>query len=63
MKHNKTLGIDGFPAQFFEVFLVKLKFLVTRVPNYSFDNGKLPISLTQSIISCIPKGDKPREFF
>ena len=62
MKHNKTPGIDGFPAEFLKVFWGKLKFLVARVLNYSYDNGKLPISLRQSIISCIPKGDKPREF-
>ena len=61
MKHNKTPGIDGFPAEFLKVFWGKLKFLVTRVLNYSYEIGKLPISLRQSIISCIPKGDKSRE--
>ena len=63
MKHNKTPGIDGFPAEFLKVFWAKLKFLVTRVLNYSYDNKKLLISLRQSIISCIPKGYKLREFF
>ena len=57
MKHNKTPGIDVF----LKVFWRKLKFLVPRVLNYSYDNGKLSISLKQSIISCIAKGDKPRE--
>ena len=61
MKHNKTPGIDGFSAEFYKVFWGKLKFLVTRVLNYSCDTGKLPISLRQSIISCIPKGDKQRD--
>ena len=44
MKHNKTPGIDGFPAEFLKVFWGKLKFLVTRVLNYSYDHGKLLIS-------------------
>ena len=42
MKHNKTPGIDSFPAEFLKVFWGKLKFLVSRVLNYSYDNGKLP---------------------
>ena len=27
MKHNKTPGIDGFPAEFYKMFCAKLKFL------------------------------------
>ena len=45
MKHNKTPGIDGFPAEFLKVFWGKIKFLITRVLNYSYKKGKLPISL------------------
>ena len=61
MKHNKTLGIDGFPAEFLKVFWGKIILLITRVLNYSYKKGKLPISLRQSIINCLPKGDKSRE--
>ena len=61
MKHNKTPVIDGFPAEFLKVFWGKIKFLITRVLNYSYKKGKLPISLRQSVISCLPKGDKSRE--
>ena len=33
MKNNKTLGIDGFPAEFYKVFWSKLKFVILRVLN------------------------------
>ena len=62
MKNNKTPGVDGFPCKFFKVFWLKLKFLISRALNYSYFKGKLSISLRQSIINCIPKGDKNREF-
>ena len=62
MKNNKTPGVDGFPCEFFKVLWLKLKFLISRVLNYSYFKGKLSISLCQSIINCIPKGDKNREF-
>ena len=63
MKINKTPGVDGFPREFFKVFWLKLKFLISRVLNYSYFKGKLFVSLHQSINNCIPKGDKNREFF
>ena len=61
MKNNKTPVVDGFPCEFFKVFWLKLKFLISRVLNYSYFEGKLSISLRQSIINCIPKGNKNRE--
>ena len=61
MKHNKTPGIDGFSAEFFKVFWNKLKFFILRVLNSSYTKGILPLSLRQCIITCLPKGDKPRE--
>ena len=62
MKNNKTPGIDGFPSEFFKVFWCKLKYIITRALNYSYQKGKLSITLRQSVINCIPKGDKPRYF-
>ena len=62
MKNNKTPGIDGFPADFFKFFWEKLKFFVLRCLNQSFLEGTLPLTLRQCIISCLPKGEKPREF-
>ena len=62
MKNKKTPGIDGFPAEFFKVFWCKLKFFILRSLNEGFTTGELSISLRQCVISCLPKGDKPRQF-
>ena len=62
MKNNKTPGIDGFPAEFFKVFWCKLKILILRAFNLFYEKGKLSVTLRQSIINCIPKGDKPRQY-
>ena len=61
MKHNKTPGIDGFPTEFYKMFWAKLKFFVLRAYNYSFLKGSLPLNLRQTIISCLPKGNKQRD--
>ena len=60
MKNNKSLGIDGLPAEFYKVFWSKLKFVVLRALNTGYGNGKMSNTLKQCIISCIPKGNKPR---
>ena len=60
MKNNKSPGIDGFQAEFYKVFWNKLKFVILRAPNSGYDNGEISSSLKQCIISCIPKGNKPR---
>ena len=62
MKNNKTPGIDGFPAEFFKVFWGQLKFMILRVANFYFHKGKFSVTMRQSIINCIPKGDKSRQF-
>ena len=62
MKHNKSPGIDGFPSEFYKVFWRKLKFFVLRTLNESYNIGQLPVTMRHSIISCLPKGDKPREY-
>ena len=62
MKNGKCLGIDGFPAEFFKVFWNKLKYFVYQSLNYAYKTGCMSISLRQYIISCLPKGDKPRQF-
>ena len=58
MTHNKTPGIDGFPAEFYKMFWPKLNFFVLRAYNSSFQKGSLPLSLRQTIINCLPKGNK-----
>ena len=62
MKNNKTPGIDGISADFLKVFWFQLKFLITRALNCCYQKGKLSHSLRQSIIICLPKGEKDRQF-
>ena len=62
MKNEKTPGIDGFPSEFYKVFWGKLKNVVLDALNESYKHGELPISLRHGLISCLPKGQKPREF-
>ena len=62
MKNNKTPGIDGFPSEFFKMFWNQLKFLILKTFNLFFKKGTMSVTLRQAVISCIPKGDKPRHF-
>ena len=60
MNNNKTPGIDGFPADFYKTFWSKLKYFVFRSINYCFQNKNLSITMKQTIVNCLPKGNKPR---
>ena len=62
MKNNKSPGIDGISADFLKVFWGKLKYHIKNAINSSYVKGKLPICWRQSIITCLPKGNKPRQF-
>ena len=61
MKNDKTPGIDGFPADFFKIFWIKLKYFVLRSLNQSYDNTKMSVTLRTGLITCLPKPNKPRE--
>ena len=60
MKHNKTLGIDGFTSEFFKVFWARLKYFVLNAINECYNKGVLSTTLRQSLIICLPKGNKDR---
>ena len=62
MKNGKSPGIDGITAEFLKVFWRKLKVKVTNAINCCFEKGQLSTPLRQSIITCIPKGNKDRKF-
>ena len=62
MKNGKCPGVDGFPAEFFKLFWGKLKFFILRGLNYAYRVGEMSTTLRTCIISCLPKGDKPREY-
>ena len=56
MKHNKTPGLDGFPVEFYKMFWKDLQIFTLRAFNESYQEGTLPLSLRQTVISCLPKG-------
>lgn len=62
MKNNKSPGSDGYTAEFLNFFWKDLKHFVVRAINCIFFKKELPISQRLGVISCLPKGDKPRQF-
>ena len=61
MKNNKSPGIDGISADFIKVFWHELKFFITNAINRCYTKGILTVSMRQSIITCLPKGNKDRK--
>jgi hypothetical protein len=62
MKNNKSPGSDGFTVEFLKFFWRDLKNYIVLAVNYIFEKRELPISQRLGIITCLPKGDKPRQF-
>ncbi|MCG7878665.1 MAG: reverse transcriptase domain-containing protein [Candidatus Thiodiazotropha endolucinida] len=62
MKNNKSPGSDGFTIEFFKFFYNDLKVFIRKAINEGYRAGKLSITQRQGIITCLPKGDKPKQF-
>ena len=62
MKYNKSPGSDGFTVEFLKMFWKDLKLLIVNAINCICLKKELPVSQRLGIISCIPKGNKPRQF-
>ena len=62
MKNNKSPGSDGYSVEFFKFFWSDLKEFIFKSINCIFSKKELPISQRLGIISCLPKGEKPRQF-
>ena len=62
MKSNKSLGSDGFSAEFFKFFYNDIKTFIKRAINEGYREGKLSVTQRQGLITCLPKGDKPKQF-
>ena len=62
MKNGKSPGTDGFGAEFFQCFWKQIGDFVVRALNESFRDGELSATQKQGIITCIPKGDKNKDF-
>ena len=62
MKNDKSPGSSGFTTEFYKMFWKELGHFVARSLNYGFEHGQMSITQKQGIITCLPKGDKPRKF-
>ena len=62
MANNKSPGSDGFTAEFFKFFWVDIGQLLVRAINCGYEIGELSSTQKEGIITCIPKGDKPKQF-
>ena len=62
MKSNKSPGSDGFTVEIFLFFWKDLKLPIVNAINCIFFKKELPASQRLEIISCIPKGNKTRQF-
>ena len=58
---KKSLGSDDFTSAFFKFFWNNLGKFVFRSINNGHKIGQISITQKQGIITCIPKGDKPRQ--
>ena len=62
MKSNKSPGTSGFNADFYKVFWVELGDFIVRALNEAYNINSLSETQTQGLITCIPKGNKPKEY-
>jgi len=62
MANCKSPGSDGFTAEFYKFFLPDLGHFLVRSLNFAFLSGEVSVTQKQGVITCLPKGDKPREF-
>ena len=61
-KMEKLPVLMVFWQNFLKFFLGKLKFFILRAMNHAYEYGEMSLSLRQCIITCLSKGEKPRQF-
>ena len=61
MKNNKSPGLDGYSPEFFKKFWPQLGWFFLDYTNECFEDGEFSQSLTQGLITCIPKVGKARD--
>ena len=61
MKNDKSPGPDGFTCEFFKFFWYELGTFITRAINYSKEVMHFSEPNKLGIITCIPKGKKPKQ--
>ena len=60
LKDNKAPGNDGLSSEFYKEFQDDISEFLLCVFKEAIENGKLPPSMSQGLISLIPKPDKDR---
>ena len=63
MKNEKSPGTDvmDLGVEFFQCFWKQLGPFVVRALNKAFEDGELSATQKEGLITCIPKGDKPKD--
>lgn len=61
LKVSKSLGADGFPAEWYKSMREQVTSLLYKCFNYTLKEGDLPPSRKEAIISVIPKEGKNRK--
>ena len=62
MKNNKSPGSSGFTTEFYNFFWKDIGIFLVKSINYGFKIKEMSSSQKEGVITCIPKGDKPRKF-
>ena len=62
MKNNKSPGSDGFTSEFFKFFWNDIGHFLVNSINFGFAKGELSVTQKEGIITCIPKGNKDKQY-
>ena len=62
MKNGKSPGSDGYTAEFFKCFWKQIGHFIVRAINYGFIKNELSVTQKHGIITCLPKGNKPKQY-
>ena len=60
MKNNKSPGLDGYSAEFYKKICPQLGNFFLECINECFEHNSLTESMTQGLITCLPKSGKAR---
>lgn len=58
LKNSKSPGVDGFPGEYYKIFVNELAPILCRVYNYALDERDPPKSWAEAIITVIHKEGK-----
>lgn len=58
LKNNRSQGVDGFPGEYYKIFVSELAPILCQIYNYALNKGDPPKSLSEAIITVIHKDGK-----